>query len=285
MATGYKVQNMVPFSNFTRMLWENRKIAAVNTLFFLLLSLFVATVPVTQGTGHISLGAKAFQVLAFFGLGLLSTSLLEKYQRLVNRDFSKEKWLYTLLLASLIFLILLLFYYAVNDNILVMAYASTSSFLLPLTIQQAWYFFKNIPEKQYKLWYYPSELTEIQVPKFRNGIQVQFKLPRRYFDIEEALIEAKAPEPMILSKRFHLVVFEQNSEGETVIEYLDNNRKPFGWKFYLELYGGLFRKRLDPDLSFMQNNVPKNAIIVAKRERVNETGIKGDQYAVPVNNN
>lgn len=285
MTTGYAVQNMGPSDNFSKLLWKNRKIAAVNTLFFILLSIFIATVPAIQVTAYISFGIKAFQLLAFLGLGMLNTYLLNKYQRFLNMNFYKEKLLYTLLLASLIFFILFLFYYVINENILIMAYASSSSFLLPIIIHQAWSFYKSIPEKQYKLWYYPEELADVQVPKFRNGISVQFKVPRKYYDVEEALIAAKAPEPMILSKRFLLVVFEQNKESDTVIEYLDNNKKPFGWKFYLLLYGGLIKKRLDPDLSFMQNNIPKNAVIIVKREKSDDTGNERNQFAPPVHNN
>ncbi|MEJ7769103.1 MAG: TssN family type VI secretion system protein [Chitinophagaceae bacterium] len=212
---------------------------------------------------------KALQLFGFAGLGMLYASALKNRAIRFHKHgtLGNNKFIFTVLLSLVITVVLLILYFLTDSNMIRMAYASACSFLLPYTIQQSWHPYTNVPEKRFKVWYNSDLVMDTRTTVFLNSLPVRISVTRKYFDITDELYEVTVPGHVPFGKYFNQFVIEKNKSNTTSIECFDQEKKPYGWQFYIHRLGGLSKQFIDPDLSLRENNLRDNSIILAKRKK------------------
>lgn len=214
----------------------------------------------------------AFQNIAFFGCGLLHVSYLKKNTSFpdVKPPFNNQL-IFTFFLALVINIVLILLYLFTNSNMIRMSFAGSCAFLLPFVIQQAWKTYNHFIPKQYKVWYNSDIVMDSRTTVFLNSLPIRLRLSLKYFDITDEEFELTVPGHTQFGKFFNQFIIEKNKNNVPAIECIDNEKKPFGWQFYIERLGGLHKQYIDPELSLRENKVKDHSIITAKRQRTVET--------------
>ena len=207
---------------------------------------------------------KLIQLVSFFLLGILNAVFIEKYF-FVDRGF-RNKILYAGLLSILTFAALYAVYFFKSTGSPFLAGASASAFLLPFVIDQSWKSFYFVsPSGFSKPWYNTRVATREKVSVFLTGIPVQIVLPVKTVDRHKKAFNSLAPEEMKLGEFFdHFILLRNNNERQN-IETTDPEEKPFGWAFYEAKMGGFKRRRLDPEVNLAENEIRRNATIIAER--------------------
>lgn len=207
---------------------------------------------------------KLIQLALFMLLGILNAVFTEKYF-FTDRGFG-GKLLYASLVAILSFAALFAVYYYKSTGSVMMAGATASAFLLPFVVDQCWRsFYSAAPSGFSKPWYNTKAATREKVSVFLTGIPVQIVLPVKTEDRHKKAFNSLAPAEMKLGEFFdHFILIRNNNERQN-IETTDPEEKPFGWAFYEARMGGFKRRRLDPEVNLAENEIRRNATIIAER--------------------
>ncbi|PJJ59351.1 TssN family type VI secretion system protein [Hymenobacter chitinivorans] len=137
-----------------------------------------------------------------------------------------------------------------------------------LASYQAW---RQIPVKQYKLWYYQPSAAgpDLSRMDLSNFMVIHFWMSRRYGESLFHDFSSKAPYEMRFSDLFHIFLTDYNLiKPEQAIQYLDNDGHSYGWIFYAKQPWWKPRRYYDPDYTFRDNFIKQGNIIVAKRVAV-----------------
>lgn len=276
-------------SGFIKALLLNRKLVLGDVLLFTIIAISIGSISILNTpSGLLFWLMRGVQVLAFFGAGWLNTFLLNKRSGFF-RPFSFELSLYSFFLAAIICVALLLFYWVTDSGNLRMACASPCAFLLPFTIQQAWYFFKNIPLEQPGVSptltaYFVKNITpnrpvvmqkpvaagQIQDKPIPTEITVQIQIAKKTDSSEESLFSVTAPGDMPFSKLFNSFIREQNKNNPQNIECLNDFQQPFAWEFYTKNSNSVIIRRLEPQTSVYDNHLNESLLVIAKRVKPEE---------------
>ncbi len=202
---------------------------------------------------------KVLQLSLFAVLGFLNAALSERFLEL---SF-KEKLLFSLQFFIIIAAPYFFFYdFSLEPN-LFLAIAAASAFVLPQIIALSWELFTGISSTDKNLWY-TTKLSQ-GAAAFIYGMTLKIKVPVKTSDRKKKVFSTKAPLSMKLGEFFDHFVIIQNNKWRHKIEISEGDLREFGWKFYEENLGGLVRRRLDPDMSLVENGVKENSTIVALR--------------------
>lgn len=145
---------------------------------------------------------------------------------------------------------------------------STFAFFIPLlfmyTFEAAW----AIPASVFKTWQYPLGLQQ----EMRNEQQgekllaIYFELANKPTDKGKNKFTATAPEHMTLGELYyHLINHYNEVKSETPIVYEDKSHEAHHWWFRRKRKWYQFERVLDPDISFRDNRIKENAVIVCER--------------------
>jgi hypothetical protein len=261
-----QVPQQFTFDYFRVSLLQNWKKAAAYAALFILPALALSGIVVAAVRFHFfSWPVAALQLLAFLGAGILNVYLLHNESRFFKPAFFLEGVWYSFLLATLMCVVLVLFYVVTQTRMETMAIAGCCMFLLPCIALQTWFAWQSISGKEYKVWYNPDELAPHLVAASNTRQAVRIKIAPDKLKKNKRITAMSAHAKLKLGRVFHHFLAEQNVNAETCIDAIDKNLHPFGWVFHEEMLGGLFRRHLDPYLSLQENNVKGNATIVVTR--------------------
>jgi hypothetical protein len=264
-----QVPQQFTFDYFKASLLQNWKRAAMYAALFILPALALSGIVVAAVRFHFfSWPVTALELLAFLGAGILNVYLLHHESRLFKPSFFLEGVWYSFLLAALMCVVLVLFYVITKTPMEGMAIAGCCMFLLPCIAIQTWFARQSISGKEYKVWYNPDELAPHLVAASNTKQAIRIKIAPRKYETKTRITSISAYAKLKLGRLFHHFLAEQNVHTATFIDAIDKNLHPFGWVFYEEMLGGLFRRHLDPYLSLQENNVKENATIVITRVNI-----------------
>jgi hypothetical protein len=247
---------------FTMTVSKKWKQVLRHLLVCMLLVILIAAVTITLTHLHIFYRPMVIlQVVAFAGIGILSVNLFYKESFFSKTTFLRHEVIYHLTLTG-VGTITLLIIYSLNGIYYYLAIADGCAFLLPFTVTKAWGFFWDIPQRQYKLWY-PNPAGAETIATSLLKIPVRIKITP-VNGKEKTTLNNRVPAKARLGKFFHHFLIEQLADDNAIVQY-NNNDKRYGWEFYEEIAGGIIKRYLDPDLSFIDNKIRDKAIIVARR--------------------
>jgi hypothetical protein len=141
-------------------------------------------------------------------------------------------------------------------------------FSLPFFVLVSFRRFRQIPPREYKMWYYPagSSMPDLDMLDLTKILVVQFEFPKRASDSQPTNFKAKAPVEMRFGGLFFIFLNDyQEQHPDSPIQYLDDQNQPFGWVFYRKSVWWQPRKYFDAGLSFRDNQVADNEIIICER--------------------
>jgi hypothetical protein len=141
-------------------------------------------------------------------------------------------------------------------------------FLVPYLFAWVYRWYLAIPPPDHRKWYYPQgqPMPDMDLVDLSRILVIQFDLPKRLTDASHTKFKAKAPFQMPLGMLFLIFINDYNEQNTANgIQYLDENNSPVGWHFYRKGGWWSFRNYLDPELTFQQNNILDDYVIIAER--------------------
>lgn len=257
------------FHHFARLLVQHRKQAGMYVLFLLVVSfnlcLFLSNLHTPVATPMVN----AVQLICFGIMGVVNVWFFYKPAFLAAFAVSNARPAFVGLLFVVIALLLFVYYSLTGNNTLVMAFASSGSFLLPFLVYQAYIAFMHIPAKQYAVWYLPTD-TGVTTGAFAanaaSAMQVQLGVARRLGDAGFHTFPVTTSGKMKLGKIFERFIEEQAAHGpQAAIETTDKYQRTVGWQFYEQKWAGMYKRNLNPAMSLLENNIRPNARIMVTR--------------------
>lgn len=136
-----------------------------------------------------------------------------------------------------------------------------AAFLLPVFVMQAWKQFVLIPRRAMRTWHYSSDMPQKPPFVYLDGRPILFKilLPSGV----TAMVRSEAPGQMQLGMAFYFAVQDQDEEMKSDLSFVDEQRQPYKWMFYMPGFGR--KKYLDPEENLYENGVSAKSMIVAER--------------------
>jgi len=204
----------------------------------------------------------------FVGAGVLHVWLMYRMASFLHRD---EMWpgaFFTLLLALLGASIAVALYFFLDRKENLGLATAAVAFILPYFVLKAFDFFEQIPQRKYKLWYYPlgKEIPDMDLLDLSKILVIQFELAKREGDTALTNFKAKAPVSMLFGELFFLFMYDYNERHpDGPVQYLNAWQQPQGWLFYRKHTWWQRRTYLDPHNTFKANAVLDNDIILAER--------------------
>ncbi len=253
------------FPNFLQTLLQYRKLVLTHITIIMLIAALTAVFTINDFLEVPILWVKAVQVIVFLISGGLYTLLYQTQLPGLNGNGLTGSLFFSFLLSLVICVVLFIFYFFTDRSLLLMAFASSSAFLLPPVLTRSWHYFTHIPGKQYIIWYNPETDIDTRVPIYLNSINIRLQLSLASSDIGETTFNLTVPGQTRVGKVFNQFVLVQNKKDGAKIEILDKNRYPYGWQFFLKTNKGLSERRIDPHQSLRENRIKENSTIIARR--------------------
>lgn len=206
--------------------------------------------------------------IIFFLMGLSHIIFFPKWIKYIIEISLKASIIYSIAFATALGSTVFLYLFLSNNNQLQFALLAACSFLLPLIIGISWTCFNAIdPIIDIKPWLAPTQKNSFTKKiNVVNSFEIKLNLKMYYFDEVASNFDVVVAGGFRLGKVFHEFLVE-NDSGDTKIQQLDYQLKPYGWMFYVKKFTGI--KILDPALTFLDNEIKENDVIII--ERVNIT--------------
>ena len=203
----------------------------------------------------------------FFLMGLGHIIFFPKWIKCISEISLRVSIIYAIVFSIAIGVTIFLYFFVSNNNQPPLALLSACSFLLPLIIGISWTCFVAIdPLIEIKPWLVPTQKATLQKrTNVVNSFQIKFNLKMYYFDEVASEFDVIVAGGLRLGKVFHEFLIE-NEVGDTKIQLLDYQLKPYGWVFFIKKFSGF--KRLDPGLTFLDNDLKENDIIIIARVNI-----------------
>jgi hypothetical protein len=252
---------------FLGVLWQNRKTVLMYVLFFMVIAFNLSFIvdsmhsPATEGLLNI------VQLICFMLLGAGNTWYLCRRAFPVNFSFNGGRLAFVCLLFVMVTIMLLLNYCISRVEGFFICIASSAAFLCPHLVWEAWGSYNRIPAADYRYWQLPETVSTV-IPAAYTGFTmlVQLKLARSRHHPIHNIYPVTAPGKLKLGRVFEKFIADQRQMGSRGwIETKDENDQFFGWYFFEYRWKGIYRRRLDPARSLLENGLRTNAVIIAER--------------------
>jgi len=153
-------------------------------------------------------------------------------------------------------------------------------FLVPILLNQTINLLLEVPQKEYKKWLFPLNIT-IDDPsdeEMENPVVISFVFKKNNTVDTTTTFRAKAPVGMTLGKLFYFFISDYNSRNpESTVSYLNEENEPDEWMFFKQKNKLLKLKiPLDPDNSIYNNNIKENDVLICNRFVVNQKAEKDE---------
>lgn len=236
-------------------------------LVFLILSLAAGCISFFSFKADFSLNwLKLAQLLAMCLLGLIHVQKIHHYNLQTEEESIGIK--HPIQVSFLILILLAVLYYFLSPDILLMAPGSACAFLLPHMIYQSWLIFSEISQTGYGVWAKPLPDTKEKTFIFFGGLPVKLKFSIEGNDKNKKLFKSYAPPDKSIGDFFNHFLLIQRNNNKLELDLLDEEQKPFGWKFFRTEYMGLIKKQLDPNENFEELKLKSTETILATRVRL-----------------
>lgn len=262
------VEQPFSFPRFAQLLFEQRRQAAVYGLSIVIISFNLCFfLQANMRTPSSEKTINVIQLCCFGIMGIVNVWFFYRKNILAGLSLTGAKLAFICLLFVIIALVLFIYYIIAGNNSLIMAFGSSSAFLLPFIVYQGWKEFMGIPEKKFSLWFLPEQASAA-APTYSamSAIQVQFVVSRRTDDAEPHSFPVATWGKLKLGRVFEKFIEDQQVNGkQTAIQTFTAGVGPHAWQFYEKKWGGIQLRVLNPLKSMLENNLKSNAVIVIKR--------------------
>ena len=209
-------------------------------------------------------------------LGIFHILIFEKKYFTVKKEEDKKKiFLAELLFCfSIIFFMIVVFsalqYFIEKDKsyLFFPMLMSGLAFFIPMTIKQTFEAAYNIPAAIFSTWKYPLQ-NPIELPDEKSNekiLVIAFEISKKKNDTSKTNFRAKAPELMTLGDLYYHFINDYNEfHSETTIQVADNEYAAHEWWFRLKIKWYQFEDILDPSLTFLENKIKENSVIICER--------------------
>lgn len=261
----------------TNRVLSNRKAILIYLCVALVISAcgFVGKLPVFSG----SMLYFVLLQLFFLGLGFLVFYLWRKNTTgyFGNSKSRVSSVLFVLVNAMLGMIGFALVFHYCNPGGLAPYYAlSVVPFVLPQFLETSFAAYRSIPQEIHKVWYYPVGADEIDFEGIDTSTIYMLELEYSKSVADPRLMNTKlrAPVGMKFGDWFRSFIENYNQRfDEDPIHYLNDDRTPQGWIFYVKPSFIGTPRFIDPDKTIAENKlVEKRAIIVKRVGLVEEEG-------------
>jgi hypothetical protein len=249
---------------------KNRLLGNKKLIFYFLLSCLILAFPALLGfidywfMPYAYIGLMAlYLVLGYYNLGILD-KLIEGF---------KEKPYY----VEFLFVFVLMFAGAALFSLVfnlcnelqygLWACTCLLPFIFPSLFLKAYHSYMDIPLEVYRIWSYDGQAGEMTGDDFDSGkvIVVELEIFKQIEDRKPLNIKVKSSEITPFGIWFKTFITDYNKKSPQSPVVYNNKSGPRGWIFYVNT-SILGRKRyIDPDLSFIQNEIKEENVIIAKR--------------------
>ena len=204
-------------------------------------------------------------ILLYSFLGTLHILFTQRKFYFLNFTFYQEPVFFTLIPVIVASTALAYLYGAYTELSPFLVIAYCCAFLFPCLLILSWQAFRAIPEKVFRTWSLTDSHGYHDVPAtLENKMRIKFKLSRNP-NIPEELFSFNVSRQVTLGNFFFSVINSYKEDGEDAIAYLDEEKKPYEWQFYIERLRGLKKIYLNPARSLRRNNIREGDIIIARR--------------------
>ena len=211
----------------------------------------------------------------FMLFGILHIMIFEKKYFTVKKEEDRLKvFLAELLFCfSLIFFMIVVFsalqYFIEKDKsyLFFPMLMSSLAFFIPMAMRHTFEAAYKIPAPVFSTWKYPLQ-HPIELPDEKPNeklLVIAFEISKKKNDASKTNFRAKAPEMMTLGNLYYHFINDYNDQqSETTIQYADKETA-HEWWFRLKTKWYQFEEVLDPNLTFVENKIKENSIIICER--------------------
>ena len=238
-------------------------------ILFLVISAALGCISLLSVKAGIPLGwMKFFQMICFCAAGILHVKKMRRNYFLEND--SRSELQFSIQLFVLIFLLLLVGYYLIYPDFILIALGSACAFVLPFIIAQSWITLKAFSRIEYKIWTVPVPDTFEKTFIFFGGVPTRIIFSLDGNDRNKKLFKSNAPLEKTVGDFYNHFLLIQRNNNRQDIALKDENERPFGWKFFKVDMLGLRKKQLDPEATFEELDLKNHSTILAKRVKLAE---------------
>jgi len=145
---------------------------------------------------------------------------------------------------------------------------SMLAFFIPIVLLYTFEAAYKIPPPEFATWYYPVN-NPIELPDEKANeklLVIAFEITKNAGDSVKTNFRAKGPDGMLLGDLYYHFLNDYNDvQSETPIKYSDKEGYPYEWWFRTKPKWYHKNRVLDPGLTFKDNQVKENAIIICER--------------------
>lgn len=225
---------------------------------FLVAGVLIAALWLTGGNTTVKLVQTTAFLLLGYGFSVVTGTRLSTLA-------DGEQWLYAVALSGLMALAVAggyFFYARLNWSVVML---NAAAFLLPFAMGKTREAFDDMAGASPPLWYYvPGSAAQPGVVSL-HATPVRMKLRTRIAGVGSELFSFSAPGRMRIGNILYHIISESANRADTAIDWADAAGEAYGWTFYRSRFGGLVRQYLQPDGTLIENNIKRNAVIVAER--------------------
>jgi hypothetical protein len=205
-------------------------------------------------------------LLAYLMAGIIHLFMM----KFIFADLTYQKsLLFTVLLTFLGIIALLLL------NFFILKIASHTFYTLALVLFPLPFLFiyslqlyLNIPDKIFKTWQYPMDhaMPDLDLLDLTRVLIIQFEFLKSTSETSITNFKAKAPYNMPFGELFYIFISDYNeSHPQNTIEIINTQQVPYPWIFFIKTPWWKRDKYVDPDLTFQDNGIVNNDIIICTR--------------------
>jgi hypothetical protein len=148
-------------------------------------------------------------------------------------------------------------------------YLSLFWFLIPVLLEKTVNELLKVPQREYKLWYYPvgQNIEDPSDEELENPVIISFIFKKNEQSNEMTTFRAKAPVGMSVGRLFYFFINDYNDRNpEGIISYMNESHEPCGWifrKVRIKFLG--LKKVIDPDGSVYADEIKENDLLYCQR--------------------
>jgi hypothetical protein len=182
---------------------------------------------------------------------------------------SQKSLLFTVILTILGLIAVLLFnLFILNTASHIFYTLGLVLFPLPFLFIYSLQLYLNIPDKIFKTWEYPVDhaMPNLDLLDLTRVLIIQFEFLKSTNETSITNFKAKAPYNMPFGELFYIFISDYNeSHPQNAIEVSDSRQVTYSWIFHKRTPWWKSSNHIDPDLTFQENGIINNDIIICTR--------------------
>lgn len=220
----------------------------------------IALLNVNGAFGYYSV--KALQLILFFAVGNLYISSRQDFLKLHPAEKPGND---ILLITFSLCVLLSALYIFLRKDVWLMAFSSSAAFMLPFFLKLCWRLFTSIPGKEFNAWFPHERVASGRASVSLDSLLVRLKTTQHVSDVHEKIYTVFVPHYIKLGDFFSYFLTEHNAHAASLIEDKDEKGNKYAWEFFTTGFFGLQSKKLDPDLTMIENKIKNDALVYIKR--------------------